>query len=46
MDGFGDYHTKLIKPDKDKNHTLSLASGLLKHDTKEALYKTEIDSRT
>ena len=36
----------LGKPDKDKYHMISLICGILKKNTKELIYKTEIDSQT
>ena len=40
-----DYHTKWSKTDKDKYHIISLIRGMLKNDTNELIYKTEIDSQ-
>ena len=37
-----DYHDK---SDKEKHHMLSLVCGILKNDTNELIYKTEIDSQ-
>ena len=38
-------HIKWSKSDKDKYH-VSLTCGILKNDTNELIYKTEIDSQT
>ena len=46
MDGPRDYHTKWSKSGKDKYHMISLICGILKNDTNELIYKTEIDSQT
>ena len=46
MDGLRGYHTKWSKSDKDKYHMISLICGILKNDTNELIYKTEIDSQT
>ena len=43
MDEPRDYYTK---SEKDKYHMISLTSGILKNDTSELIYKTEIDSQT
>ena len=44
MDGSRDYHTKWSK--SDKYHMISLICGILKNDTNELIYKTQIDSQT
>ena len=46
MDAPKDYHTKWSKSDKDNYHITSFISGILKNDTNELIYKTEIDSQT
>ena len=38
-----DYHTKLSNSEKDKYHMISLICGILKNDTNELIYKTEIE---
>ena len=43
MDGPRDYHTKWSKPDK---YQISLICGILKKDTHELIYKTEINRPT
>ena len=46
MDGPTDYHTKWSKSGKDKYHMISPLCWILKSDTNELTYKTEIDSQT
>ena len=46
MDGPRDYHIKWNKSEKDKYRMMSLICGILKNDTNELIYKTEIDSQT
>ena len=46
MDGPRDYHTKWSKSEKDKYHKTSFICGILKNDTNELIFKTEIDSQT
>ena len=46
MDGPRDYHTKWVKPDKDKYHTTLFICGNKQKDTNELIYKTEIDLQT
>ena len=36
----------LSQTEKDKYHMISLINGILKNDTNELIYKTEIDSQT
>ena len=38
--------SELSQIEKDKYHMISLICGLLKNDTNELIYKTEIDSHT
>ena len=46
MDGLRDYRTKSVsQTEKDKYH-ISLICGLLKNDTNELIYNTEMDSQT
>ena len=42
MDGPRDRQTEWSKSDKDKCHMILLICGILKKDTKELIYKTEI----
>ena len=45
IDGPRDYHIKWNKSEKDQYHMISLTGGILKNDTNELIYKTEIDSQ-
>ena len=38
--------SEVSQTEKDKYHTISLIGGILKNDTNELIYKTEIDSQT
>ena len=48
MDGPRDCHTvsEVNQTEKGKYHMTSLLYGVLKNDTNELIYKTEIDSQT
>ena len=46
MDGPRDCHTKWSKSERDKYHMILLLCGILKNDSNELIYKTEIDSQT
>ena len=37
--------SKVSQTEKDKYHMISLLCGILKNDTNELIYKTEIDSK-
>ena len=38
--------SEVSQAEKDKYHMISLINGILKNDTNELIYKTEIDSQT
>ena len=38
--------SEISQTEKDKYHMISLTCGILKNDTSELIYKTEIDSQT
>ena len=42
-DGPRDYDAKWSQAEKDKYHMILLTCGILKNDTNELIYKTEID---
>ena len=47
MDGPRDYNTKWSKPDRERQISYDIVyMWNLKNDTKELIYKTEIDSQT